>query len=131
MSTVWAICWMNVLCHIRMFDLKYDLIFALVQRWRLKTHTFHLLCGECTITLEDFALQFGLPVDDIAVMGVIIVSDLMILCYSLLGRSSDDGGDKLTTLRFSWFKGLAVLATLYLELFRMTKRRVVDILLQS
>ncbi|KAH1048053.1 hypothetical protein J1N35_038837 [Gossypium stocksii] len=89
---------------IHMFDLKYDLISALVERWRLKTHTFHLLYGECTITLEDVALQLGLPIDDIVVMGVSIVSDPMTLCYGLLGRSSDDGGDKLMTLRFSWLK---------------------------
>ncbi|KAG8472626.1 hypothetical protein CXB51_034310 [Gossypium anomalum] len=30
---------------------------------RPETHTFHLLCGECTITLEDVALQLGLPMD--------------------------------------------------------------------
>ncbi|MBA0660125.1 hypothetical protein Goklo_012177 [Gossypium klotzschianum] len=42
-------------------DLK--LISAFIKRWRPKTHTFHLLCGECTITLEDVQLQLGLPVD--------------------------------------------------------------------
>lgn len=45
------------------FDLRYDLISALVKRWRPETHTLHLSCGECTITLEDVALQLGLPLD--------------------------------------------------------------------
>ena len=39
------------------------LIRALVERWRPETHTFHFPCGECTITLEDVALQLGLPID--------------------------------------------------------------------
>ncbi|MBA0875205.1 hypothetical protein Goshw_027834 [Gossypium schwendimanii] len=26
-------------------------------------HTFHLPCGECTLTLKDMQLQLGLPVD--------------------------------------------------------------------
>ncbi|MBA0852670.1 hypothetical protein Goshw_008205 [Gossypium schwendimanii] len=42
-------------------DLK--LISAFIERWRPKTYTFHLSCGECTITLEDMQLQLGLPVD--------------------------------------------------------------------
>ncbi|KAK5843291.1 hypothetical protein PVK06_005743 [Gossypium arboreum] len=48
---------------IRTFDLRYNLISALVERWRPETHTFHLPCGECTITLEDVALQLGLPIN--------------------------------------------------------------------
>ncbi|MBA0780218.1 hypothetical protein Gotri_004348, partial [Gossypium trilobum] len=42
-------------------DLK--LISAFVERWRPETHTLHLPCGECTITLEDMQLQLRLPVD--------------------------------------------------------------------
>ncbi|MFQ6651533.1 hypothetical protein Gotur_023821, partial [Gossypium turneri] len=45
------------------------LISALIETWKPETHTFHLLCGECTITLEDVNLQLGLPVDGYAVTG--------------------------------------------------------------
>ncbi|MFQ6626031.1 hypothetical protein Gotur_005853 [Gossypium turneri] len=51
-------------------DLK--LISALIERWRPDTHTFHLLCGERTITLEDVNLQLGLPVDGYAVTGSLL-----------------------------------------------------------
>ncbi len=32
---------------------------ALVDIWRLETHTFHLPCGELTVTLEDVAVTTG------------------------------------------------------------------------
>ncbi|MFQ6624370.1 hypothetical protein Gotur_004307, partial [Gossypium turneri] len=44
---------------------------ALVERWRPETHTFHLSCGECTVTLEDVALQLGLPIDGNAITGAV------------------------------------------------------------
>ncbi|KAH1090926.1 hypothetical protein J1N35_018183 [Gossypium stocksii] len=84
------------------FDLRYDLIFALVERWRPETHTFHLPCGECTVTLEDVALQLGLPIDGNAVMGVSSISRSGALCYELLGRSPSEG--KFISLKFSWLK---------------------------
>ncbi|KAL4396124.1 hypothetical protein AHAS_Ahas01G0060500 [Arachis hypogaea] len=36
---------------------------ALVERWRPETHTFVLSIGEVTVTLEDVAHIFGLPID--------------------------------------------------------------------
>ncbi|MBA0816225.1 hypothetical protein Gohar_000914 [Gossypium harknessii] len=38
----------------------------------MKTHTFHLPCGECTITLEDISLHLGLPVSWEVIMGLVI-----------------------------------------------------------
>ncbi|XP_052878950.1 protein MAINTENANCE OF MERISTEMS-like [Gossypium arboreum] len=87
---------------IRTFDLRYDLISALVERWRPETHTFHLPYGECTITLEDVAVQLGIPINGNAVTGVSSMSRPATLCYKLLGRSPSEG--KFASLRLSWLK---------------------------
>ena len=54
------------LCH---FKIDHHLVTALVERWRPQTHTFHLPVGECTITLEDVALQLGIKVDGRPIIG--------------------------------------------------------------
>ena len=51
------------LARIGYFQLDHHLVTVLVERWRLKTHTFHLLEGECTVTLQDVAVQTGLRID--------------------------------------------------------------------
>ncbi|XP_052885220.1 protein MAINTENANCE OF MERISTEMS-like [Gossypium arboreum] len=66
------------------------LISALIERWRLETHTFYLPCGECTITLEDVHLQLGLLVDGDAVTGSVHSADWGAVCYELLGAIPDN-----------------------------------------
>ncbi|KAM3319904.1 hypothetical protein P3S67_007104 [Capsicum chacoense] len=45
--------------------MQYDrhLLTTMVERWRPKSHCFHLLFGEATITLQDVQVLFGLRVD--------------------------------------------------------------------
>ena len=64
--------------------LDWALMTSLVERWRLETHTFHLLVGEMTITLKDVAIILGLwihgpPVTDTCDFNVLS------LCQELLG----------------------------------------------
>ncbi|XP_016684207.1 protein MAINTENANCE OF MERISTEMS-like [Gossypium hirsutum] len=89
---------------IRSSDLRFDLLSALVERWRPETHTFHFPCGECTVTLEDVALQLGLPIDGSPVTGVSSFTDLTALCYQLLGDSLGDGESYFSGIKFTWLK---------------------------
>ncbi|KAH1038494.1 hypothetical protein J1N35_040237 [Gossypium stocksii] len=60
------------------------LINALVETWKLETHTFHLPCDECTITLEDVALQLELPIDGPVVMEAVGVRNYYKRCQTSL-----------------------------------------------
>ncbi|XP_016704350.1 protein MAINTENANCE OF MERISTEMS-like [Gossypium hirsutum] len=101
-NTKLRVSWFRLETLIRTFDLRYDLISALVQRWRSETHTFDFPCRECTVTLEDVALQLGLPIDGNDVTGVSSISRPATPYYELLRPSPSEG--KFTNLRFSWLK---------------------------
>ncbi|KAK5772958.1 hypothetical protein PVK06_049260 [Gossypium arboreum] len=57
---------------------------------RLETYTFHLICRECTITLEDVQLQLGLPVDGYAATGFAQSTNWRAVYYKLLGVIPDN-----------------------------------------
>jgi hypothetical protein len=44
-------------------------ITTMVDRWRLETHSFHLPCGEMTVTFEDVAMILGLLIRGCPVTG--------------------------------------------------------------
>ncbi|KAH1081635.1 hypothetical protein J1N35_021396 [Gossypium stocksii] len=65
------------------------LISVLVERWRPETHTFHLLCDECTITLKDVQLQLVLLVDESVIIGLMVVGDWSGICKQQLDNVSE------------------------------------------
>ena len=67
-------------------DLDHALIMALVERWRPKTHSFHLSHGEMTITLQDMEVIMGVPVDGLPVVGFTHMQDWGDLYAELLGH---------------------------------------------
>ena len=54
--------WLVNFCKAGLPSIDPALVSALFDRWRPETHTFHMPCGEVSITLQDVAMILGLPI---------------------------------------------------------------------
>ncbi|XP_047163765.1 protein MAIN-LIKE 1-like [Vigna umbellata] len=82
-------------------EINHHLVTALVERWRVETHTFHLPLGESTITLEDVALQLGLPIEGHVVTGI-SSGPLTVFCHQLLGDVPPENNVRGNRIKLSW-----------------------------
>ncbi|XP_014511747.1 protein MAIN-LIKE 1-like [Vigna radiata var. radiata] len=82
-------------------EINHILVTALVERWRIETHTFHLPLGETAVSLEDVALQLGLPIEG-NVVTIISSRPLTLFCQQLLGHVPLENTIRGNKIKLSW-----------------------------
>ncbi|RYR25139.1 hypothetical protein Ahy_B02g058786 [Arachis hypogaea] len=84
------------------------LVNALIERWRLETHTFYFSVGECVVTLEDVALILGLPTNGLPVTGPTLSSykALEAECLDQFGVAPRKADCRGSFIKLTWFRAL-------------------------
>ncbi|RWR90909.1 serine/threonine-protein phosphatase 7 long form [Cinnamomum micranthum f. kanehirae] len=93
------------LSKLQKIAIDHALISALVERWRQETNTFHLASGKATVTLEDVAYIYGLPINGRVVTGRTFSSPTTVsmVCLELLGKQPQQGNDcSGSDLKLTW-----------------------------
>ena len=75
-------------------NLNAPLVSSLADRWRPETHTFHLPCGEMTITLQDLKFILCLKLGGIPVTGVLDGDDWQTAVENFCGVRPPDETSK-------------------------------------
>uniref|UniRef100_K3XQJ3 Aminotransferase-like plant mobile domain-containing protein n=1 Tax=Setaria italica TaxID=4555 RepID=K3XQJ3_SETIT len=81
------------------------LLTAKVDRWRPKTHTFHLPFGEMTITMQDITMILGLPLEGHPVTGIIQNEnwcDMVAMHIGIRLPKLEDGDNSKQTSSVEW-----------------------------
>ncbi|KAL0453382.1 UNVERIFIED_CONTAM: Serine/threonine-protein phosphatase 7 long form [Sesamum latifolium] len=93
-------------------EIDQHLITALVERWRPETHTFYFSIGEATVTLQDIAIIWALPLEGNLITGVDtkrITQQWKNYCHQLLGFQPDERAIKnsriKSTVLHEWLLG--------------------------
>jgi hypothetical protein len=84
---------------------------SLVDRWRPETHSFHLPCGEMTVTLEDFAMITALPIDGEALTGRVDNENWQQRVFGLTGKQPNPPKEGVKDNRtsgvpYSWLRSI-------------------------
>ncbi|QHO16698.1 uncharacterized protein DS421_10g305790 [Arachis hypogaea] len=84
----------------------HPLLSALVERWRPETHTFVMPVDEITVTLEDVAYIFGLPIDGEAVSGWTDNSADFVRSqsYAIFGREPEVSTSSKSYIKLAWVR---------------------------
>ncbi|QHO35137.1 uncharacterized protein DS421_9g273010 [Arachis hypogaea] len=80
------------------------LVNALIERWHLDTHTFHLPIGECAVALENVAVILGLPTNGLPVTGITLSSFEVLEgeCFHQFGVSPTKSDCRGTCIKLTW-----------------------------
>jgi hypothetical protein len=75
---------------------------ALIDRWRPETHSFHLPCGEMTVTLEDWGMITAMPIEGHALTGRVERANWQERVTTLIGDCPGAKSNRTSSVPLPW-----------------------------